>query len=81
MLIDTKTQLSLLDNSYEAFGTVVEASALARFFADYGKPSCGVPILISENVSFWATLQSGIDVTPCINVDSEHLTNRINVAP
>ena len=50
MLIDTKTQLSLLDNSYEAFGTVEEASALARFLADYGKTSFGVLLLIFKKV-------------------------------
>ena len=50
MLIDTKTQLSQLDNSYEAFGTVEEASALARFLADYGKTSFGVLLLIFKKV-------------------------------
>ena len=50
MLIDTKTQLSLLDNSYEAFGTVEEASALARFLADYCKTSFGVLLLIFKKI-------------------------------
>ena len=50
MLIDTKTQLSQLDNSYEVFGTVEEASALARFLADYGKTSFGVLLLIFKKV-------------------------------
>ena len=48
MLIDTKTQLSLLDNSYEAFGTIEEASALARFLVNYCETSFGVSLLISK---------------------------------
>jgi hypothetical protein len=56
VLIDTKTQLSLLDNSYEAFGTVEEASALARFLADYGKTSFGVLLLILKKSSCYKLL-------------------------
>ena len=45
-----RLSLLLLDNSYDAFGTVEEALVLAPFLTDYGKTSFGVLLLIFKKV-------------------------------